>query len=69
MQGLFNFIDILGKRKTGILIVVDHVCMNKLKEEKPTNDDAAELVEFPPHQLGPQKQLHWLKMTLTFTKK
>jgi hypothetical protein len=43
--------------------------MIKLKEEKPKNYDAAELVEFPPHQLGPQKQPHWLKMTLTFTKK
>ena len=28
----------------GILIVVDHACMNKLKEEKPKNCDAAELV-------------------------
>ena len=28
----------------GILIVVDHACMNKLKEEKPKNYDAAELV-------------------------
>jgi len=54
--------------------------MNKLKEEKPKNYDATELVgrefqspfrllSFRPHQLGPQKQLHWLKMTLTFTKK
>jgi hypothetical protein len=43
--------------------------MNKLKEEKPKNYDAAELVGWELHQLGPQKQLHWLKMTLTFTKK
>jgi len=63
-----------------IIIAVDHACMNKLKEEKPKNYDATELVgrefqspfrllSFLPHQLGPQKQMHWLKMTLTFTKK
>ena len=45
MQGFFNIIDILGKEKTGILIVIDHACMNKLKEEKPKNCDGAELVE------------------------
>ena len=44
LQGFFNIIDILGKEKTGILIVVDHACINKLKEEKPKNYDAAELV-------------------------
>ena len=32
------------KEKTGILIVVDHACMNKLREEKPENYDAAEWV-------------------------
>jgi len=31
-------------RKGEIIIAVDHACMNKLKEEKPENYDAAELV-------------------------
>jgi hypothetical protein len=44
LQSFFSIIDILGKEKTGILIVVDHACMNRLKEEKPKNYDTAELV-------------------------
>jgi len=34
----------LSLRKGEIIIAVDHACMNKLKEEKPENYDAAELV-------------------------
>ena len=35
----------MSLRGGGIIIAVDHACMNKLKEEKPKNYDATELVK------------------------
>ena len=43
MQGFLILWISYEKEKTGILIVVDHACMNKLKEEKPKNYDATEV--------------------------